>query len=132
MSHSYRDVIFWPTWNSVWVASCLLPLVIVIIGYGTGRWGRWIAAVIAFGVSWYLLVQAVIYKWSLRSAAAITEEDISHATSDGANLVFSLILYGPVASGIYVGLILTGCKLLFRHCPAKWNCYQQFRTASSG
>lgn len=115
MSDTYRDVIFWSTWNSVWVASCVLPLIIVIIGYRTGRWGRWLAAVIAFGVSWYLLVQAVIYKWSLRSAAAVTEEEITHAFGDGANLVFALILYGPVASAIYVGLIM----LLLRYLAIK-------------
>jgi len=118
MSDSYRDVLFWSTWNSVWVASCLLPLIMILIGYRTGRWGRWIAAVIAFGVSWYLLVQAVIYKWSLRSTAAITDEDMVHASGDGANLVFSLILYGPVASAMYVGLIMTGCYYLLRRRPS--------------
>ncbi len=66
---------------------------------------------IAFGLSWGLLFFSVWRKWGLRMSAAVSDEELMHASGDGANLIFSLILYGPVSSAIYVMLIM----LLFQY-----------------
>jgi hypothetical protein len=88
--------------NVFWFLSFLAPAVIMLLAASRKEKRIFIAGVIISLVATYTLSNlAVQEKWQTRFEIAKTKEQLEVATADGANLVFTAILFAPLESVLY-------------------------------
>jgi hypothetical protein len=84
-------------YNVYWWLSYLAPMLIMFVACATRKkWIYRVGFVSSFIATWNLCFLAVTTKWSIRNATAVTAEEIEFANADGANIVFTAFLFGPI------------------------------------
>ena len=90
------------TYNLLWWFSLIAPVVIMFVSCAAKtRRVFWIGFFASLVCTYLLSVYATEAKWSIRNATATTETEVLHATSDGANLAFTAILFAPLQAVIF-------------------------------
>jgi uncharacterized membrane protein YkvI len=91
--------------NIYWYLSFLAPAIIMLAVTYRQNKKLLVVGVIVSPIATYLLCNlAVQEKWQTRNQLAQTEEEMSYATADGANLVFTAFFIGPFESILYTSL----------------------------
>ena len=107
--------------NIYWFLWLLAPAVIMIASTYWRRISVLVLGIALSLVSTYLLSNmAVAEKWRIRNEVAATEEQLSTATSDGANIVFTRFLFAPVEAVVFTafwGIIGWRCSSVGRSTP---------------
>jgi hypothetical protein len=92
-------------YNLWWYLSLILPAVVMVIGtFWHKRYVLVIAIILSLFTTYALCNISVQEKWKVRLELAQTEEQLEYATADGANLVFTAILIGPLEAVLYTSL----------------------------
>ena len=55
-------------------------------------------------VTYLLCVQATEVKWAIRTSTASLESDVEFASTDGANLVFTALVFAPIEAIFFTWL----------------------------
>lgn len=88
--------------NVFWFLSILAPAVIMLLATFWQEKRIWVVgAAISLSVTYLLCNLAVQEKWHTRLELAKTETQLAAATRDGANLVFTAYISGPLEAMVY-------------------------------
>jgi uncharacterized membrane protein YeaQ/YmgE (transglycosylase-associated protein family) len=105
-------------YNFYWWLSYAAPILIMFIACSTRkRWIYLLGLICSFVATWNLNFLAVTTKWQIRNSTAVTSEEVEVATSDGANIVFTAILFGPLEALILTLIFGWIGQKIWRHQP---------------
>ena len=91
--------------NIYWFLSFIIPAVVMLfVTYKKSKPIFIIGIILSVLLTYALCNLAVKEKWLIRNRVAVTEQQKSYATSDGANLVFTAIAIAPLEALIYTAL----------------------------
>ena len=104
-------------YNLWWYLSFIVPAVLMLIGTFWHKKHLLIAAIILSLSSTYTLSSiSVREKWKSRFELAQTQEEPKYASTDGANLVFTAFVIGPLEAIFYTAFWgFLGWKLWPKH-----------------
>jgi hypothetical protein len=89
-------------YNIFWYLSLFVPAAIMIISTFWHKKSILIVGIFVSLISTYMLCNlSVQKKWDVRNEIAKTEKERAYAQADGANLVFTAIIIGPLESVLY-------------------------------
>jgi hypothetical protein len=88
--------------NVFWFLSFLAPAAIMLLAtFWKQRRILVVGVVISLVVTYTLSNLAVQQKWQTRLETAKTEKQLEAATADGANIVFTAYVFGPLEAVLY-------------------------------
>jgi hypothetical protein len=91
--------------NGYWFLSLLAPaFVMLLVTYWRKKAVFVSGVVISLVLTYGLCNLAVWEKWDIRNEVARTKEEREYATADGANLVFTALLFAPCEAVLYTCL----------------------------
>jgi len=89
-------------YNLWWYFSLFVPAVVMITGTFWNKKAILIGAIILSLFATYILCNiSVRDKWEKRFELAKTDKELEYASADGANLVFTAIVIGPLEAILY-------------------------------
>jgi len=91
--------------NIFWFLSLIAPAAIMFAAtYFQRRWILILGILLSLSATYFLCNFSVQEKWRIRFESAKTEQEIERASVDGANLVFTLLVFAPAEAVTYTGL----------------------------
>jgi hypothetical protein len=91
--------------NLYWYLSLVAPALIMLAAtYWHRRAGLIVGVLISLVVTYTLCNISVQEKWRIRNEIAVTDSEREYATADGANIVFTAFLFGPIEAIAYTSL----------------------------
>ena len=83
--------------NEYWFLWLLAPAAIMLaFTYRRRRWELVLGVLLSLAATFALSNLVVSEKWEIRNQIAVTTAEQAYATADGANLVFTLLVFAPL------------------------------------